>query len=167
MGKLTLRKNDGSLSLGANALVRGQVYSGTKALVGNNKRIAFTAGAGATSFTQVISTGTITGPITAGLTTTLPCCGWLTPPVSSSVTISGSITFNFWCSESSMNANATAECIVSKVAPDGTVTQIIDSEFGTEFGTSSAVANWSPTPGAGVTLNVGDCLLINLGWNDA
>ena len=70
---------------------------------------------------------------------------WITPPLAAAVTISGTVTFNFWASESSMSANATICCMVQRVA--ATTFELSDivtgSSFGTELGTGLAAKQWT------------------------
>lgn len=83
-----------------------------------------------------------------------------TPPISSDVTIAGSITINFWALESSMNANAAINCrIVKWAAVDGALTEIAKTARVTELGTSAAVQNFSVTP-TSTALARGDRILI-------
>jgi len=81
------------------------------------------------------------------------------PPIASSVTVSGSMTFNIWAYESSMSANAAINLHVMKVTPDGTISNVIATSRTTELGTSTAVANWSATPSS-VSFAKGDRILV-------
>jgi hypothetical protein len=108
------------------------------------------------------SASTATGP-TAGIPVTNK---WLSAPLSADVTISGSIQFNICGSESSMNANVGWQVIVYRVDSTGALTQIINSEFGTEMGTGLAKQTWSATP-TSTACKKGDRLLIIVLGNDA
>lgn len=112
---------------------------------------------------------TVTGP-TAGIeigNSSFPF-QWITYPVDQDVTISGSITFNVWASESSMSANVAINVAVYKVAAvDQAITLIHKTVRTTELGTSAAAENWSETPGAGVALAKGDRLLVVFFGDDA
>lgn len=66
-------------------------------------------------------------------------------PLSSAVTISGTISFDIWAYESNMSANAYLTALVWVVRPDGTSSLICNSTFGTELGTTSALKSWSAT----------------------
>src|SRR5688500_5334042 len=60
------------------------------------------------------------------------------------VTISGTVTFNIWASESAMAANAGLRVQVDGYSGDGTTHRgtIVASSHGTELGTGSAAMNW-------------------------
>src|SRR5262245_18498147 len=164
--KFNLRKP--GVSTSANVQHPGQAFSGSAPLVGQNGSLWPATTSVTTGVTgQHNAASSLTGPITAGISTFVAHVGWMSPPVTSSFTISGSITVNLYGSESSMNANATPEMIIYKVAPDGTTTLIDDIELGTELGTTTALITGSHTPGAGVAMNAGDCLAFSLGYNDA
>lgn len=90
---------------------------------------------------------------------------WYTNPLSA-VTISGTITFNVWGSESGMNANVGPQVIVERCDGSGSViSTVIDSEKGTELPTVEAAQNWTGTP-TSTTLSDGDRLRIRLMGND-
>ena len=109
---------------------------------------------------QAISRTTVTGP-TAGLNMGFSAGAnntsnlFVSPPVSAAVTISGSITFNIWGQESSMNANAVVKVRLFKISNIGVVTTVHTTTNSTELGTSSAVANFSESPSS-FTLDKGD-----------
>lgn len=130
---------------------------------GETHRIGTSRGSG------VVNTGksTVAGT-TAGLefnnTANLQ---WVSDPIDADVTISGSITFNLWGTESSMSANAGFQVVIFRVdSTTGALTQIINSERGTELGTSNAANNWSATP-TSTACNKGDRLIIRPAINDA
>jgi hypothetical protein len=92
---------------------------------------------------------------------------WLSPPLGQDVTIDGLITFNLWAVESSMSANTGIQCVIERLAPDGSLTTIINSEKGSELPYSAAAAqNWTADP-ASIALNKGDRLRIRVALNDA
>lgn len=106
---------------------------------------------------------TVAGP-TAGLTTTWV---WVSPPLSSAVTISGTITFNLWMTENNMSANVGAQCVVRRMDSTGTVasTVVVNSEKGTELPLTSAVQNWTATP-TSTAFAKGDRIAIEVLGND-
>lgn len=72
---------------------------------------------------------------------------FISDPLDTSVTISSSITFNIWASESSMSANAGLHVKLDVITETGDVgSTIIESSRGTELTTSVAANNWSATP---------------------
>lgn len=92
---------------------------------------------------------------------------WISEPLAADVTISGSITFNLVMSESSMSANAGAQCIIERLNSLGDiVSTVINSEKGTELPTSAAAQNWSGTPTSTNFLR-GDRIRIRVLANDA
>lgn len=117
--------------------------------------------------------GTLTTSTVAGPTNGVEVLGsavameWLTEPVDQDVTISGTITFNIWAAESSMNANVAINCRIDKVAAtDGTLTTICTTARTTELATSSAVNNFTATP-TSTNLNKGDRLRFVIFGNDS
>lgn len=115
-------------------------------------------GSGVQSPTTTSVTGPTAGLVGSGL--------HYSDPVGTAFTMSGTITFNTWISESSMNANATIRCAIFRVSSLGVLTLVIDSSFGTEAGTSAAVANWTGSP-TSTDFAVGDRILVVFGWDDA
>lgn len=86
---------------------------------------------------------------------------WVSPPLGSAVTISGSITFNMRAMESSMSANVAINCLVQKVdGATGERTTILQTSRTTELGTSESAQNWSETPPSGVDCKKGDRLVL-------
>ena len=105
---------------------------------------------------------------TPGGSVTLDGMMGISRPLSAAATISGSVTFNIWADENSMNANVQLRGTLYKLAPDGTMTLIVAADRGVELGFSgSALNNWSATPGAGVSMAKGDCLLLLLSIKSA
>lgn len=111
------------------------------------------------SVSNFLTVNTVTGP-TAGVDVRVSSTQgveWISPPVSADVTISGAITGNLWASESSMSANVAINFVIDVIrATDNSIEQIVKSARTTELGTSSAVNNFTATPGAGVVVNRGD-----------
>lgn len=109
---------------------------------------------------------TVTGP-TSGVDGNSTQMVWALDPLAADVTISGTITFNIWGFESSMNANAGFQVTIYRRQPDGTTTTIVDSERGTEMNTTtSAVNNWTASP-TSTACTIGDIILIRVRINDA
>jgi hypothetical protein len=92
---------------------------------------------------------------------------WMSKPLKTAVTISGSITFNIWAHESNAAANATLRVVLKRVnAKSEIVSTIIDSTYGTELGTATAAKNWSATP-TSTSMEVGDRIVGFVGTTDA
>jgi hypothetical protein len=93
---------------------------------------------------------------------------WLTSPLAADVTISGSITWNLWASESSMSANVAINGILEVIdGATGTITLIDKTARTTELGTSLAAVNFSETPASGVACKKGDRLRARVFGDDA
>jgi hypothetical protein len=100
---------------------------------------------------------------TAGIATNAsgtPC--YISYPLSAAATISGTITFNLWGLESSMNANAGFNVRVYKCDKQGVMTLIVESAKGVELGTVDAVNNWTATP-TSTSMAVGDRFVVFTG----
>jgi hypothetical protein len=91
---------------------------------------------------------------------------WLSEPLAADVTISGTITFNVWGLESAMAANVQPQVIVDQVGPTGTITEILNSESATEFGTAAEVRNWTGAP-TSTAMKRGDRIRVRILGNDA
>ena len=117
---------------------------------------------------------TVLGPVSGlevGAATPLPAV-WYSPPLASSVTISGSITWNLWADQNSGIANATIGGILEVVnGATGAFTEIDRATYGPELvidaGGGSDPCNFSETPGAGVLCNKGDRLRVRVYADDA
>lgn len=131
------------------------------------KQVANLGTTGAIGFAQC-SVATVLGP-TAGLQLRDGASNpltWFTEPLEA-VTISGTITFNIWGNESSMNANAGFQVKVERCDGSGNViSTIVNSERGTEMSTTDAVNTWTATP-TSTTLAAGDRLKFTVYANDA
>lgn len=124
-------------------------------------------GRGTASTTKV--TNTAAGP-TAGVQLTESAGGavtsWMTNCLQA-VTISGTITFNIRGLESNALANAGFQVKVERCNAAGVVqSTIVNSERGTEMGTSDAANNWTASP-TSTALSDGDRLKITVYANDA
>jgi uncharacterized delta-60 repeat protein len=124
------------------------------------------SGSSANSTTTV---NTVAGP-TDGLETRASATvyyEWISPPVSSSVTVAGSITFNICANESAAQANATVSVVLESVDTTGSIkSTIIDSSFVTELGTANAKRTWSATPTSTV-VNKAERLRARVYFDDA
>lgn len=86
---------------------------------------------------------------------------WYTGPWAA-ITISGTITFNWWALESATQANTGLRVRIERCSGNGAViSTIVNSARGIELGTSAAVQNWTATPTSTV-LAVGDRLKITV-----
>lgn len=94
---------------------------------------------------------------------------WFSPPLQA-VTISGTVTFNFWMAESNMAANAGAVVSVEWYDEAGTTflgTMVTNSAKGTELPvTTRAAQNWTASP-TSRTLSDGDRIRIIVKIDDA
>lgn len=107
-----------------------------------------------TSGGQLISTTSQTGPaqILVG--------HWAYQP--GAVTVSGTITFNFWAYELSMAANAGLRCEISRLNSVGTVlSTVVASSRGVELSTSQSVNNWTAAA-TSTSFVAGDWLRVSL-----
>lgn len=104
----------------------------------------------------------VIAPITA-----LPC-QWISPPIDQDVTISGTITFNIWAAESSMNANVALNCIIERIGSDGAViSTIVKTARVTEVAvTTRAVNNFTASP-TSTNMLKGDRIRIRIFGDDA
>lgn len=111
-------------------------------------------GSGLASLTH----GTFNGPANAPVGSTNGTV-FFSAMADADVTVSGSIVFNLWASESSMSANAAINCLIWLVdAQTGLATEVHRTNRTTELGTSMAVANFSESP-TSFTVHKGDTLL--------
>lgn len=89
----------------------------------------------------------VTGPtsgIEVGFSTPLH---WISAPIDRDITISGTMTFNLWASESAMTTNAAINAIVERLdSTAAIVSTIVKTAFTTELGTSMAANNFTATP---------------------
>lgn len=62
-------------------------------------------------------------------------------------TLSGTVTMNLRMRENAMTDNIGAQCIIQRRdASGGFVSEVLNSQKGTEFGTTEAAQNWTATP---------------------
>ena len=94
---------------------------------------------------QTLTATSVLGP-TSGIEPTL-FYEFISGPIDQDITIAGTINFNLWGLESSMNANAGFGCIIERLNSQGgrvsTINQSIDNA---ELGTAAAVMTWTATP---------------------
>jgi hypothetical protein len=123
-----------------------------------------TRGAGAFNVTRSSVAGATAGiePLRSGSE-----CEWISDPLDAAVTISGTITFNIWAHESSMNANAGAQVVIERLDNKlAVISTVVNSEKGTELGTSSAVQNWTAAA-TSTAFAKGDRIRVRIAFNDA
>lgn len=122
-------------------------YNPPSSLIGDFPAAGGTATATSRADTSPGSASDQQGRNTTAGGTAIVCGAFITPPLSADFTISGTITYNFWASESNMSANAGMACAVYKLAYDtGELTLINQSADGVELGTSMAAMNWTASP---------------------
>lgn len=110
------------------------------------------------------ATSTVNGP-TAGVSMGNPFR--FTTKQLNAVLISGTITFNVWAIESNMANNAGMQCLIERLDSEGNLlSTIVNSEFGTELGTTVSANNWTATP-TSTLLNQGDRIRVSWLANDA
>lgn len=117
---------------------------------------------------QGFSVNTVNGP-TNGLeiVLTLSPIIFVSPPLDADVTISGNITCNIWCLESSMNANAGPQVVIKRIngATGALADLVVSKEEGVEAGTAASVHNFSATP-TSTAFNRGDRIAVMVAAND-
>lgn len=116
-----------------------------------------------------VVTGTVTSitGTTLGLEPSLTPLVWISPPLDADVTISGTLTFNLRMAEAMAAANATAQCVIERVDSVGAIiSTVVNSERGTEMGTTEAAQNWTASPTSTNFLR-GDRIRISVAFNDA
>jgi hypothetical protein len=91
---------------------------------------------------------------------------FITAPLAADVTIIGTVSFDVYAHESSMNANATVRVALYRVDEQGGLTLIVDSSFGTELGTSKALKSWTASP-TSTAMKRGDRFAALVLWDDA
>ncbi len=152
-----------SLTLGGTAYDHPRLPSAATSFVPLLHQLLTSAGTSSNQRTA----STVSGPTTGvEIQSSSQIDRWTSPPLAADATISGTVTFNIWASESSMNANAGAQVIVERHQPDGTISTIINSERGAELGTSLAAQNWTGSPTSTACLK-GDRIVVRLLANDA
>ena len=132
-----------------------------------NQPLSLTAGSSAISNTI----STVTGP-TNGLENPSGSLGraFISQPLDADVTISGSVTWNIWASESNMSANVAINGRLEVIdGATGTITLIDQTARTTELGFSGSntVQNFSETPAAGVACKRGDRLRVRIYGDDS
>lgn len=92
---------------------------------------------------------------------------WISPPLDAAVTISGTVTFNVWMSESATTANTGSQVMVERINASGAIASTVsNSEKGIELTTSRAAQNWTATP-TSTAFSKGDRIRIRVAGNDA
>lgn len=135
--------------------------------------IAFRLSTSRSAATQNIAVSTVAGA-TNGIeignnNTTSPRYEWITLPLDADVTISGSITWNIWASETNMSANVAINGIIYVMdGATGALTLIDKTARTVEVAvTTRAVNNFAETPAAGIACKRGDRLVVRLFGDDA
>lgn len=150
-------------SIGVDLDLRGNVVAWS------HQQLTQAAGNGATPQ----SGDTIAGP-TVGIemgnvaspTNTTGVIEFVSEPLSADFTIAGTITFNIWASETAMANNAGLQVVVERLdSTCAVVSTVINSEFGTELGTSTTVNNWTGVP-TSTDFAKGDRIRIRICVND-
>lgn len=122
-------------------------------------------GVSATSDTVATVTGTTSGIEITRSSLSTPY-EWMSPPLSAAATISGTVTFNLRMAESMSQANAGAQCMIERLDnTGGIVSTIVNSEQGSELGTSEAARNWTASP-TSTDLVAGDRIRVRVAAND-
>lgn len=136
--------------------------TGTAAL----QMLSTTIGSTNSTATVLCSTGPKTAPglfVNSGNSPYL----WISAPVSSSITISGTVTFNAWQAETAMTTNAAVGYIVWVARKDGSTSLIVSSNSGSEAAlTTPAENSWTATP-TSTTLDPGDVIIVAAAFDDA
>lgn len=92
---------------------------------------------------------------------------WISPPLAADVTISGTITFNLWAMESSMNANVAINAALWRLTPQGAFgAQLLQSAQTAELGTGFAPFNFNVLPSS-TAFTKGDRLYLIVFGDDA
>lgn len=114
-------------------------------------------------------TNSVAGP-TAGVQMTKTAGGsalaWISAPLASAVTISGTVTLNGWALESNGTCNCGVEVRVYKYSGGSEGAAFLTSEKGTELTTSAALQNWTATP-TSTAFAAGDRIVLKWWINDA
>jgi hypothetical protein len=122
-------------------------------------------GAGVVSKTLTSVTGPTSGIELNQGSASLPWWWW-TPAVDQDFTLSGTVTFNLWALESSMNANAAVNCSLILWRNGTAVSTICNTANGTEEGTSAAGHSIPVTPSS-TNVRKGDRLIAIVWFDDA
>lgn len=97
-----------------------------------------------TSVTNTVSGGT---SIQATKTAGGSALKWISSPLTSGLTISGTVTFNVWALESALTANSTVSVSLFRYTAGAELgTAFASAAFGSELTTSIAVNNWTVAP---------------------
>lgn len=131
-----------------------------------NQTLRTTRGSGTASISTSTVAGTTNGVEIASTGTPL---AWISAPLDADVTISGSVTWNLWASESNMSANVAINGRLEVIdGATGAITLIDQTARTIEVAvTTRAVNNFSETPAAGVACKRGDRLRVRVFGDDA
>lgn len=117
------------------------------------------------------STATLTGPVAAGalpVATGGTAHKWYSYEVSTDFVISGTITCNFWGSETNMSANAVIGCTIERIGQFGeTISTIAQGAHTVELAvTTRAANNFNLTP-TSTNMVIGDRIRVSLYYDDS
>lgn len=113
------------------------------------------------------STSTVNGPTNGVWLVGSEYLAWLSDPLDTDVTISGTITFNLRSAENNMSANAAVNAQVVRVDNQMQVQEeVIKTARTTELGTTEAAANFTGTP-TSTAFNKGDRIKVVVYFDDA
>ena len=114
-------------------------------------------------------TNSVNGP-TSGVQLTKTAGGaalvWISPPLATAATISGTVTMNAYAAESQSACNCGMQVTVRKYSGGAEGATLLNSERGTELGTTIALQNWTATP-TSTSFAVGDRIVVRWWINDA
>lgn len=129
-----------------------------------NMPLRLTRDAGVNASSNVLTVAGATNGVVVPITTY-----WISDPLDADVTISGSITWNIWASESNMSANVAINGRLEKIDGATNAVTLIDQTTNvTEVAvTTRAANNFSETPAAGVACKRGDRLRVFIFGDDA
>lgn len=88
---------------------------------------------------------------------------WISPPLLTAITISGTVTFNFWAKQQALANNATLRAELYQLPAGGVESAVAfaAASFGSPLTTTVAVNNWTASPTA-TTFGEGDRIVIYL-----
>ena len=84
---------------------------------------------------------------------------WISPPLAAGVTITGTVTFNTWASESAAQCNCGERVVVKRYTGGAEGSTVTDSARGTELTTSITNQTWTATP-SNTSFSAGDRIVV-------
>lgn len=91
---------------------------------------------------------------------------WISAPLNSAVTISGTVTLNTWAKESAVACNCGVQVTVHKYTGGAEQAAFLNTEQAVELGTAIANQNWTATP-TSTSFAVDDRIVVKWWINDA